>query len=94
MNAILSNELDQSIFLALIRQVTQAVPDGQSETSVTTVVSRPMWHAWCRGTGMGENSEPTAWIGNPNTQRIYGSETVVVESEKFFAISFAGKYRV
>lgn len=87
------SQLDRSIMSALIGQVAKSVPEGCAETSVTTIVSRPMWRAWCRGTGMDEDSKSTPWVGNPNTRRIYGSETVIVESEQMFAVSFAGRYR-
>lgn len=80
---------DDDILRALIRQVAKAMPPGQSETAVTTVVTRPMWQAWCRATGIPEDSEPTEWIGAHNTHRIYGSRTIIVESGHMAAVSFA-----
>ncbi len=79
---------DADILRALIEQVSKAVPNGGNETDVITLVSRPMWRAWCRGAGIPEGSQPTEWIGS-YTFRIYGSRTIIVESELMAAASFA-----
>lgn len=81
---------DSQIAFALIHQVTKAVPAtcGANEQSVRTIITRPMWKAWCRFTVSPENSEPTAWLGK-KTLRVYGSETIVVESDVMQSVSFA-----
>ena len=79
---------DDDILRQLIHQVAKAVPKGENETAVTTVVTRPLWNAWCRAAGIPENSEPTGWDGC-HANRIYGSKTIVVESDAMAAVSFA-----
>lgn len=78
---------DREILIHLIGQVAKAVPKSKSERNVRTYVTRPMWRAWCRGLGISEDSEPTGWNGS-NTTRIYGSETIIVESDKMASVSF------
>jgi len=78
---------DAAIISAMIEQVSKAVPKGGNETDVITLVSRPMWRAWCRAVGIPEFSEPTEWKGC-HTFRIYGSRTIIVESEQMAAASF------
>lgn len=72
---------------ALIQQVSKACPIGKSEVAVRTVISRPLWKMWCRELGDDENCEPTEWIGIKETRRVYGSETIVVESDELFSFS-------
>jgi len=79
---------DEELMCALIAQVAKACPKGKAETSVTTIITRPLWRQWCRAVGMPQNSKPTGWIGIDKTNRIYGSETIVVESKAKVAISF------
>jgi len=82
---------DREILCRLIEQVAKAVPEGKAETSVRTIVSRPMWDAWCKATGIPIGSNPTEWKGPVATYRIYGSQTEVVESDTMFAVSFPMK---
>lgn len=81
---------DEQIVRALIVQVASAVPPGGNERDVTTVISRPMWNAFCRATGIPEDSEPTRWVGANETRRVYGSATVVVENGEMISVSFCG----
>jgi hypothetical protein len=78
---------DQAIMLGLISQVQRAAR-GASEVHVTTLISKPMWEAFCRATGMPKNSKPTEWLGIHKTKRVFGSETILVKSRAHFAISF------
>lgn len=78
---------DREIMCALIGQVAHAAA-GKSETSVTTIITRPMWNAFLRATGSPENSDPTAWKWPKETHRVYGSETIVVDSEEMASVSF------
>lgn len=79
--------------------VRDAVPSGGSEQDVITFISRPMWRKWCEDLGIVEKAfkddkvhflypEPSKFWG-PTHARVYGSVTVVVESELYFAISRA-----
>lgn len=79
---------DEEIFCALVEQVSKAVPKGGSEQDVRTIITRPMWNSFCRAVEIPENSIPTDHIGIKSI-RVYGSETIVVESEKMAACSFA-----
>lgn len=78
---------DQDIMCALIGQVSKAA-GAASEQSVTTYISRPMWDKWCIATEMPIGTNPTGWIGLKDTARVYGSETVVVEDDADWAVSF------
>lgn len=78
---------DDEVMCALIGQVAQAAR-GSVECDVTTIITRPMWNAFCRATKMPENSEPTAWLGIHKTRRVYGSETIVVDRPEMASISF------
>ena len=79
---------DHELMSTLIGQVARAVAPGKSECSVTTLITRPMWREWCRVVGAPEDSVPTEWTGD-STLRVYGSKTVIVESEAMMAVSFA-----
>ncbi len=83
-------KLDQDLMCALVHQVTKAVPkkSGGCESDVTTVITRPLWRRWCRAVGLPKNCEPTGWVGITKTRRVYGSKTIVVESDVEVAISF------
>lgn len=70
----------------LMDQVANAVPDGGSERDVVTVVSGPMWEIWCAAVGDNPAAPPGEWRAR---NRIYGSETHVIESPECFAISRA-----
>ncbi len=83
--------IDDAILRELVGQVSKAVPAGQSERAVTTVISRPMWEAWCRATGIPKGAKPSEWRGI-DSYRVYGSKTVVIESSEMVAVSFAGRY--
>lgn len=73
---------------ALMGQVAAAVPDGYgSELDVVTIITRPLWRAWNRAVGSPEDCEPTEWLGS-ETHRVYGSRTIVVESDEMRAVSF------
>lgn len=86
---------DKLIMCTLIGQVLVALRAGQrdfpakpsSEMNVRTVITRPMWNAFCRASGIPENSEPTAWLGQHKTRRVFGSETIVVESDEWWSAS-------
>lgn len=84
-----SNPLDEQIMLELVGQVACVARNGKPETAVTTIITRPMWAAFCRATGMPPNCEPTEWFGVKKTRRVYGSRTIVVEAEEMAAVSFA-----
>lgn len=89
------NPEDKLIMCNLIGQVLIALRSGQrdfpekpsSEMNVRTVITRPMWNAFCRASGIQENSEPTAWLGIHKTRRVFGSETIVVESDEWWSAS-------
>lgn len=70
---------------ALIHQVQKAAA-GDTEQNVVTFISRPMWRKWNTDVGDPPDCEPTGWIGN-DTCRVFGSKTVVVEHDSFFAVS-------
>ena len=70
---------------ALICQVTKAA-NGGSELSVTTFISKPMWKRFLKAIGINESSKPTGWNGD-KTIRVYGSNTVVVDSNELFSLS-------
>lgn len=78
---------DDRIMHALIGQVARAVPKGGTERDVTTIISIPMWRAWCRAVGMPEDSQPTEWGIGVESNRVYGSRTIVVENDKMIAVS-------
>ena len=82
--------LDDAILRELVDQVAKAA-GNESERSVTTVITRPMWEAWCRATGIPEGAQPSEWRG-VGSYRVYGSETVVIESPEMAAVSFRGRY--
>lgn len=73
---------------ALIGQVAKAA-NGCAEHNVTTFITKPMWRAFLRATGTPVNSKPTDWIGPKETVRVYGSKTIVVDSNKLQSISFS-----
>lgn len=89
------NPEDKLIMGTLIGQVLIALKAGQrdfpgkpsSEMNVRTVITRPMWNAFCRASGMPENSTPTVWLGPHKTRRVFGSETIVVESDEWWSAS-------
>lgn len=78
---------DTAIMCALISQVQLAMPPGGIETQVRTIITRPMWDAFCRASGMKVPCMPTEWKGI-GTRRVYGSEARVVESSLMAAVSF------
>lgn len=86
---------DEQIMLALIGQVADAhanlrknICGPSTEADVQTIISRPMWDAFCRATKTPVGTKPTAWLGIGKTHRVYGSETHVVESEHMFSFSY------
>jgi hypothetical protein len=78
---------DDKIMLALVKQVSKAIPSWGNERDVVTYISRPMWKAFLRAIRKPEDSEPTDWIGFDDTIRVYGSQTIVVDSEEYFSYS-------
>lgn len=81
------SDQDYDIVRALVNQVAAAARScGVSEVGVRTYITRPMWKAWLRALDMPEESEPGCWHSG---FRVYGSETIVVESDAFESISFA-----
>lgn len=89
------NPEDQFIMRTLIGQVLAALRAGQrnhpgwpsSERNVRTVITRPMWNAFCRASGLPPDSEPTEWKGIHHTRRVFGSETIIVESDEWWSAS-------
>lgn len=79
---------NHEITCALIGQVSSAVPKGQSELSVTTIITRQMWRAFQTEIGGNPDSEPTEWLGIQGTSRVYGSKTIVVGGEGMRSVSF------
>lgn len=79
------------VTLALIRQVTQARPLNGTEMDVRTYISRPLWGDFCEELGMPRDTEPTGWIGIKETNRVYGSETIIIEREDRISWSTAIK---
>lgn len=85
---------DDFVMRTLVGQVCTAlmagvVATGQkslNERDVVTYITRPMWRAFCRGCGMPENCNPTEWKGLA-TRRVYGSETIIVESDEMWSAS-------
>lgn len=80
---------DRDVVLALIRQVVRAAAGG-SELEVVTLISEPMWAAFCRGTGLPVPCEPTEWLGGHGTRRVCGSRTVVIKRNDFWSVSKRG----
>lgn len=78
---------DDDVMRALIGQVSRAVPKGGTERDVTTIISTPMWQAWCRAVGKPEDSQPTEWGMGKCSNRVYGSRTLVVDNPKMIAVS-------
>jgi hypothetical protein len=82
----MSKPCDFQVMVALVHQVSKAVPKGGNERDVTTIITRPMWQAFCRATNEPEDSEPTDWLSLAST-RVFGSQTIVVESPAWRAVS-------
>jgi hypothetical protein len=86
----------REIMPALITQVMRAAgPTPTPETEVKTYISRGMWTQFLIGTGMtlraAKKTNPTGWIGIGKTHRVYGSETIVIESPELFSWSVRPK---
>ncbi len=77
---------DDTIMCELIQQVTKAVPAGKSELAVTTVITLPMWQAWCRAVEL-----PT-WALPHHGWGVYGSFTIVLDCEELFSYSYPTKH--
>lgn len=69
----------------LIHQVSRAAAH-ETEQSVVTLITRPMWDLFCQFTG--DHGEPTAWLGIKETRRVYGSKTIIIPGDNLLAISF------
>jgi hypothetical protein len=78
--------MEDEIMRALIGQVSKAA-GGDNEQNVITYITRPLWDAFCRATKMPEGCLPTSWRGINNTRRVYGSETILLESSEWFSFS-------
>lgn len=90
MSAFSPASSDIHIVCALIDQVTKAVPPGRSEQAVTTWISRPLWERFMRFCGEDAKVLPTEWLMPIElTRRVYGSRTIIVESELEFSVSKA-----
>jgi hypothetical protein len=76
---------DFDILRALVMQVMNATPKGKNERDVTTLITRPMWKAFCRAAGMPKNCSPSIW---PKTRLVCGSKTIVLDVPLMFAVSF------
>lgn len=60
-----------------------------TELDIRTVITRPMWQAFCSAAGISDGPcEPTEWLGPNNTRRVCGSETIVVESDEWWSASW------
>lgn len=86
----------REIMSALITQVMRAAgPTPTPETEVKTYISREMWTLFLIGTGMTRRlalkTNPTGWIGMGKTHRVYGSETIIIESDQIFSWSVRPK---
>lgn len=86
----MSKPTDFQVMAALVSQVARAVPKGGNERDVTTIITRPMMQAFCRATNEPEDSEPTDWLSLA-TLRVYGSQTVIVESPAWRSVSLVMK---
>lgn len=73
------DDLVRNIGVALIRQVTNAVPKGGTEQDVVTYISRTMWSLWCEF--INEPPGPPSETWSLTCRRVYGSRTVVVNKE-------------
>ena len=71
---------------ALISQVSKAAGSG-SELEVETRISRPLWRLWNTILGVHPDTEPTDWLGEGHTHRVYGSKTIVVDSDGLWSFS-------
>lgn len=83
----MTREFERELIATLSDQVLKAVPPNGSERDVITYISRPMWRMWNGATGVHPDTEPTLWFGNEATRRVFGSETVVIDHDKAFAVS-------
>lgn len=79
-------KLQRELIAALISQVFDAAK-GDNEQTVVTYISRPMWREWNKATDSPVDCEPTGWVGIHETRRVYGSETIVVESDHMWSFS-------
>lgn len=83
---------DEEIMTTLIGQVllaTYAAADFRpmaSERDVVTLITRPMWEAFCRAAAIPPHSMPTEWKGVKSI-RVFGSETKIVESDQWWSLS-------
>lgn len=76
----------EQVMCALIGQVARAAQGG-TEQDVTTLITRPLWRTWNLAVGNHIDAPPTDWIGIEGTNRVYGSKTIIVESEELWSIS-------
>lgn len=76
--------------IELIHQVQRAMAACEipmaTEKDVVTFITRPMWRAFLAFHNLPEDTEPTEWQGK-DTVRVFGSETRIVESELWWAVS-------
>jgi hypothetical protein len=67
-------------------QVRQAA-GGDVETRVRTYITRPLWRMWNEATGHHPDDPPTGWVNDFSCRRVFGSETVVIESNELWSVS-------
>lgn len=80
---------DSAIMRALINQVMKATPLKGTERDVVTFITKPMWRAFLRATGSPVNAKPTEWKMGKDCMRVFGSTTVVLNSQKLQSMSFS-----
>lgn len=89
---MIDHKLAEEIFRALLGQVIVAMRANrekgvvETERDLRTLISRPMWEAFLQIMGHPPGTNPTDWIGI-GTIRIYGTETIVVESNEMWAVT-------
>ncbi len=72
---------DYDIMRALVAQVERAIAQAGPHARTLTVISRPMWRAWCRALGEPEYGEP-----GPK-DLLYGSPVCVIEDPRLFSFT-------
>lgn len=80
---ILFTLIEMNLRNYLIEEVRFAA-GNDTERDVITLISKPMWAAWCREMGDPEDSKPTEWLGQGKTRRVFGSKTFLVDEDHFW----------
>ena len=83
---------DYKVCLALKRQVFRCLKKGVTTGQVVTIVTRPMWKAWCRFVGTPETSMPynCSWA-HPMKEQICGTTTLIAPGETMASLSYVRK---